>query len=460
MSDSGLSTSRARWKLADGVQLLGPVEGSGLREPSYLLERSDGQVLHVSLLVHELLSRVDTEAATSECIAIAVTEATGRTLTAQGVDHLAQTRLEPLGLLVGDGPSATQPRLPVAPMNPLLGLRLRITLIPAPAVRRLGTLLGPLYRLPVVVATVLATLAIDATLALRGDAGNALNQVLATPVFLLALMAVLIASALIHEVGHAAACSFGGAAPGRIGAGVYLVFPAFYSDVTASYRLSRAGRIRTDLGGLYFNLWCVIALGTGYLISGAPVLLLAVILLHLEMAQQLVPTVRFDGYYVLADLAGVPDLFARVRPILRSLRPGAAPDPRVSELRPAARRIITAWVVVVVPTLMFAAVWTLLALPTIVGRTVQAIEAQVGLFATALQPLAPARAILATISIVLLTLPLAGLLLLLIATSRSLTIGASAALRRVAGRPSATSLTSSSASTARETRDGRPVPPP
>ena len=45
--------------------------------------------------------------------------------------------------------------------------------------------------------------------------------------------------------------------------------------------------------------------------------------MHIEMAQQLVPAVRLDGYYVLADLAGVPDLFARVGPVLRSLRPGA-----------------------------------------------------------------------------------------------------------------------------------------
>ena len=34
-----------------------------------------------------------------------------------------------------------------------------------------------------------------------------------------------------------------------MGAGLYLVWPAFYTDVTDSYRLGRAGRLRTDLGG-------------------------------------------------------------------------------------------------------------------------------------------------------------------------------------------------------------------
>ena len=43
-----------------------------------------------------------------------------------------------------------------------------------------------------------------------------------------------------------------------MGAGLYLVWPAFYTDVTDSYRLGRAGRIRTDLGGLYFNAIVVV----------------------------------------------------------------------------------------------------------------------------------------------------------------------------------------------------------
>ena len=66
----------------------------------------------------------------------------------------------------------------------------------------------------------------------------------------------------MHETGHAAACAYGGGRPGAIGFGVYLLFPAFYTDVTDSYRLSRGGRLRTDLGGLYFNVLCLIALSS------------------------------------------------------------------------------------------------------------------------------------------------------------------------------------------------------
>ena len=35
------------------------------------------------------------------------------------------------------------------------------------------------------------------------------------------------------------------------------------------------------------------------------------------MLEQLLPFVRFDGYFILSDLVGVPDLFARVAPVLR-----------------------------------------------------------------------------------------------------------------------------------------------
>ena len=110
--------------------------------------------------------------------------------------------------------------------------------------------------------------------------------------------------------------------------------------------------MRTDLGGLHFNVLTVLALAGAYLATGSGVLLLTALVLQLQMLQQLIPVVRFDGYYVLSDLAGVPDLFARVGPVLRSLRPGHPVDPRVTELRPRSRRFVTGWVVVVVPLLV------------------------------------------------------------------------------------------------------------
>ena len=64
------------------------------------------------------------------------------------------------------------------------------------------------------------------------------------------------------------------------------------------------------------------------------------------------PIARLDGYFVVADLVGVPDLFGRVGPILTSLLPGRPAGPRVRELRRTARVVVTAWVLVAVPVMV------------------------------------------------------------------------------------------------------------
>ncbi len=396
-----------RWCRAAGVKDLGRTQGSGLQRSTYLLRRGDGQVLQVSELLHLVLREVSADRDESQ-VAAAVSTAFGRELTVDGLRHLVRTKLAPMGL-VQELDGLGHPEAGAAPRSdPLLTLRLRRTLIPAAGVRALGRVMAPLFRREVVVAVLLATLAVDVGVLRQGDLIGALTQVLATPTFLLALFAMLTAGALVHELGHAAACSYGGAHPGVIGAGVYLVFPAFFTDVTDSYRLDRPGRLRTDLGGLYLNVWCVLAVGGAYLATGQGVLLLVLLLMHLEMLQQLVPAVRFDGYFVLADLAGVPDLFARVGPVLRSALPGRPADPRVQELRPWSRRLVVAWVLVVTPTLLFAFGWLLYSLPYLVRRTWSALSDQATTVADSWRAHAPATLLLAVLSIVLLAVPLVG----------------------------------------------------
>ena len=247
----------------------------------------------------------------------------------------------------------------------------------------------------------------------RGDLLGAFEQLVATPVMFLAILLLLNGAAVVHELGHAAACRYGGAVPGRIGVGVYIVYPAYFTEVTDSYRLGRMGRVRTDLGGLYFNAWTVLALGAGYLASGSPLLLLTTVMLQVQMVQQLIPAVRFDGYYVLADLAGVPDLFNRVGPVLRSLLPGRPADPRVLELRTYARRTVVAWVLLVVPLLTFCFGWLLWTLPFFVDQLVGGTQQQWNLATHAWPAGDLALVAVAVISMILLALPAIGLIVLL-----------------------------------------------
>ena len=320
------------------MRLLGRYQGSGYREPKYLIRRSSGQVLHVSRLLFLLAANLDGRRTTEE-VADRVSGQYRRRLTPDGVDFLIEHKLRPLGLLA----SATPAGLPAAPSQ-LLGLRLRRPFVPARTVEVLGNLLAPLF-LPIIVLAGLAGLAVSDLWLLRtASLMEALQVTLLDPPLILAVLGITVAAALVHELGHAAACSYGGGRPGAIGAGLYLVYPAFYTDVTDSYRLDRAGRVRTDLGGVYFNALTLVALTAALYATGWQPLVLVILLVHLEMAQQLLPVVRLDGYFVLADLVGVPDLFARVRPVLASLRPGRGPDPRVTALRRSTRIVVTVWV--------------------------------------------------------------------------------------------------------------------
>jgi hypothetical protein len=368
-------------------------------------------MMQVSELLYLVLREAESAGPATQ-LASAVSAASGRGLSPEILEHLARSKLEPMGLL-RDTTAGVADNARVQKANPLLRLRLKGTLVPAAVVRPLARALTFLYWGPIVVAALAGLVVLDVMVLRHGDPMTALSQILTTPTFLLLFLGLLVSGALIHEFGHAVGCRAGGAEPGAIGVGVYLFFPAFYTDVTQSYRLGRSGRLRTDLGGLYFNVWCLLVAGTGYLITGQPVLLMVLVFMHLEMVQQLVPTVRFDGYFVLADLAGVPDLFARVHPVLSSLRPGRPLDPRVAELRPAARRIITVWVLLVVPVLVGGLVWIVWNLPAIVSSTVSAIQDQTQLAVTGWSAGDIPSVAFAVLSSLLLAIPIIGFVAIL-----------------------------------------------
>lgn len=151
--------------------------------------------------------------------------------------------------------------------------------------------------------------------------GQGLRASVEQPLVFLLVAAVAVVAAGLHELGHAAACAYGGAKPGGMGAGIYVVWPAFYTDVTEAYQLDRRGRLRTDLGGVYVNAMIVIAAALIYTGTGYEPLVLICFLLQIQVLQQMLPFLRLDGYYVVSDLVGVPDLFRRIGPVLRQASP-------------------------------------------------------------------------------------------------------------------------------------------
>src|SRR3954453_11316346 len=358
--------------LADGIELIGEYEGSGFKVPPLLARRADGQVVQLPRLLYLIAESADGRR-DADAVAGEVSERYGRRVSAKSVGFLVETKLRPLGVLaLEDG---TPPELPKR--APVMALRHRRPLVPERAVNVIARGFTWLHRTPVLALVLLALGSFDVWLfGIHGIAGG-LRSVLYPPVLLLGVLASIVVATAFHEIGHASACRHGGARPGAMGVGIYLIWPAFYCDVTDAYRLNRRGRLRTDLGGVYFNGIFAVLAGAVYAVTGEEAALLAAFIQQMTMLQQLLPLLRFDGYYVLSDLTGVPDILSRIGPILRSLIPGRDPEPRVDELKPWVRVVVTAYLLVLVPTLGFMLVSTVLAAPRMFATAYDSLGLQI-----------------------------------------------------------------------------------
>jgi putative peptide zinc metalloprotease protein len=397
-------------RLAAGVELLGEYQGSGLTKATFLVRSPSGQVVHLSRLLYLVLSEIDGHRTVGE-IAARVSAAFGRTVSAGNVAYLLTKKLTPLGLVASD--AAADRRDPM-----ILTLKLRRTLVPAAGVQYIARLFAPLFAPPVVVVLLGLLAAADVWLLRSGKILPSFADMLDHPPLLLVVLGLSLASILFHECGHASACRYGGARPGRIGLGVYVLWPAAFTNVTDSYRLGRGGRIRVDLGGVYFNAIFAVALAGIYRATGYGPLPAAVLLVHLELVQQLLPSLRCDGYLIMTDLIGVPDMFQRVGPVLASLIPGRPADPRVSDMRRAARVALTGWVLVMVPLLGGELVLIILTIPQLAATFARSLAANADAVVTGFGRGQVVTGVLSVISVVLLVLPAVGLGYVLVLTGR------------------------------------------
>lgn len=348
--------------LATGVQLIGEAKGSGYKEPPSLVRRADGQTIQLTRLLYLVLEAIDGRRGAEE-IAGHVSNSFGRLVSAGNVRTLISSQLLPLGLLrLADG---SEPA--VKKSNPLLGMRFRYSVTDPDRTRKLTAPFARLFNPLIVVAVTAAFLATCWWVLMVKGLASATHEAFANPGLVLLILLVTVLSAGFHEFGHAAAARRGGATPGAMGTGLYLMWPAFYTDVTDSYRLGRGGRLRTDLGGLYFNAIVAVAIMGIWWATGFDALLLVVVTQILQMVRQLMPLVRFDGYHILADATGVPDLFQRIKPTLLALVPWRKTAPEARLLKPWARAVVTVWVLVTVPLLLFSMATMVLTLPRVLG---------------------------------------------------------------------------------------------
>ena len=325
--------------------------GSGYREPPALARRNDGQTFQLTAAALPRAGHGRRPPRPTTRSAERVSAAYGRTVTGDNVRSLVDEQLRPLGLLAKE--DGSQPE--VKKSNPLLALRFKYAVTDPERTRRLTAPFARLFN-PVVVALVMAAfLAVCWWVFLREGPGlgdvRGLRQARAAA----ARRRGHVLSAGFHEFGHAAAARRGGATPGRDGR---RALPRLAGVLHRRHRLlparpRRPGAHRPRRPVLQRDRRRRASPGVWWA-TGYDALLLVVATQILQMVRQLTPLVRFDGYHVLADVTGVPDLFHRIKPTLLGLLPWRWSDPEASMLKPWARAVVTVWVLVVVPMLAFS----------------------------------------------------------------------------------------------------------
>ncbi|WP_131739834.1 hypothetical protein [Actinomadura roseirufa] len=400
--------------LVEGAELVGEFKNSGYREPPQLVCLPNRQLVRLPPLLflvaealheHRDLAGADVETALDR-VAADVSAKAGARLTGEQVVYLADRKLAPLGVTTySDG---RQPELTRA--DPFLALKFRVAVFPESVTWFIAGLFGWLFQPVIMTLMVAATVASEVWVLTTRSVADALQHTILVPVSILLIVALGVLSCAFHEVGHASACRYGGVRPGVMGCGIYLVWPAFYTDITESYRLGRAGRLRADLAGVYFNGIFVVGLTLLYLYTGFEPLVVALLYINLEIIQQLLPTLRFDGYYIMSDLVGVPDLFKYIGPILRRAVLRRPADARLKDLKRWPQVFVTIWVLTIIPVLAFQIALILVRVPSLIASDWRMTRR---LADAAMAGAGPLELAASGLQIVLLILPIVGLALIL-----------------------------------------------
>ncbi len=419
VQSGGLTDVPERPMLAPNVQLCGTME-SGFADQQWLVQRA-GSFTQLPELFYRVAEYANGARTLAE-IADAVSTATGRRLTTEQIRLIVGAKLIPKGIVATSAQSdAAAAKASRAGSRPPLGMVLRTKMIRPRFIDPITQRLQFLYLPPVLIAILILVVVGHAWLYVAHDLGANLTDLLAILPMIPAVVLINIVAAAFHELGHATALRYGGGQVRGIGAGLYLVYPVFFTDVTDNYRLGRWARVRTDLGGFYFTLIFALGMMALYLLTGQRLFLLVVLLLDFEILAQSLPFVRFDGYWVLADLTGIPDFFSQMGAFVRAVLPLPRwKGYRLPKLKGWVMVAFGAYIVVTAPLLVFLLVGLVQNLPRIVAVTWASLGKEVRVFATALQIGDLLGVMAAVLQLVLLALPTLGLLLILFNVGRTL----------------------------------------
>jgi putative peptide zinc metalloprotease protein len=175
---------------------------------------------------------------------------------------------------------------------------------------------------------------------------------------------------LVHEFAHGLTCRFYGGEVPETGLAISMFTPMAYVDVTSSWGFSSSWRrIHVALAGMLFEitLAAIAMIAWPYLRDESSRHLLLNVMVTASVTTvvfNLNPLMRFDGYYVLSDLLGIPNLGVQSTQALQATASRWLLGRRMMVHLPAGWRKLVVWLygvaallwkVVVVSTLVVAA---------------------------------------------------------------------------------------------------------
>jgi len=289
----------------------------GFGDRHFRVRTGAGRQYLLSELVAKLLQSIDGQRTAAE-IASALARQ-DLPITEEQVDCIIQEELLPRNLVESASAPCDAPARPTR--RPKIGLDfvLRIPLFSQQQVAPVAQPLTYLFRQPVIHVClflgVLAQLVFYGSM-LHGPPGTLSIGARSTEEMALAY-AFALATVLFHELGHAAACRKFECQHSEIGFCLYLIFPAFYIDLSRAWGLPRFQRAVIDVGGIYFQFLAVVPLVILNMIYPHPSLVTAIYAADVMIVFSLNPLFKCDGYWLLVDASGLANLQPRALKLLK-----------------------------------------------------------------------------------------------------------------------------------------------
>jgi putative peptide zinc metalloprotease protein len=283
---------------------------SSSQEKRFRVELPDGRHFQINERLSMLLALLHTPATMDE-LAENFQQQSGQQI---ALDQLATlcTQLVEQGLVTIAGQPA-QPTKPVTP-KAYLGMHFRRTILSTERLAPMARLFQGFFRRPLAIPTIIM-LVIAHILAYRE---LSLQPELKLELFTGPLLTgALLFSIFLHELGHVAACQRWHCPHGPLGFGLYFSMPVFYVDVTQAWRLTRRQRAAVDLGGVYIQMLCVPLALLLYWWTDNATFLMVILTIDMLVLYNFEPFMKLDGYWLLSDLTGVPNLHSRTQEAAR-----------------------------------------------------------------------------------------------------------------------------------------------